>query len=143
MSLPLERGPSGDVEQGAPERRRRSCFERQFDDFAHGELGEQAWRPERCVPAPVGPRRWGLRRLTSWPNNSTRPWDSDEAADGVQERRFPGAVGADETDHLARHGPEADVIDRHQAGIRHRQVDAPQYRPVAVRLHARRRRGRG
>ena len=50
-----------------------------------------------------------------------------EAADGVQKRRLPGAVGADETDHLAGLGPEADTIDRHQSGKRHRQIDTAEH----------------
>ena len=38
--------------------------------------------------------------------------DGHEAADDVQQRRLAGAVGADEPDHLAALGGDADVVER-------------------------------
>ncbi len=115
----------------APERRRLPGLQREPDDFADRQLRKQRRRLEGPSQPEAGPLV-GVEPADLPAEQIDSAVRLQEAADGVEERRLPGAVGADQADHLVGRGVEVDVVDRDEAAEGNGEPGGRQHRAVGV-----------
>ena len=102
-------------QHAAPERRRPAGLERELHRLAHGELGEQRGGLERAAEAGAGPAVRGERADVARRGARRRRRSGTKPPIALSSVDLPGAVRADEADHLAGLGVEVDAVDRDDA----------------------------